>query len=268
MQQAGRRRAAKRKAEALVLGVAVAPAVRGPIPRHDDDVSTGQLKKRQKKAVEAAVAAVIEVGLPDFSPAAAAMATAETTAAENAATERAATDTAAAEQAAAEQAAAEQAAAEQVAAELAAAAIEAAIEEEARAQRAAEAAAEEAAAVEAERKRQQKAKTQAALMASDGGYVDEASRPSARLFDDGIEDTCGICLLECPDAYMPCCRNHVHSACVKRWHGMGRDKTKHQVKTPKQGGGPTKWKPEAMARLHECPLGCGAAMLSARVWRL
>ena len=123
-------------------------------------------------------------------------------------------------------------------------------------------------AVEAERKRQQKAKKQAALLRSDGGYVDEASRPAARIIDDGDEDTCCICFLECPNAYMPCCRHHVHSACIKKWHGMGQDKTgKHGVKTPKVGGGPTKWKPEAMERLHECPQ-CGAALKSARVPRL
>jgi hypothetical protein len=170
--------------------------------------------------------------------------------------------------AAAELAAKIKAAVEAAAATLVAAEIEAATEavEAERVQQVVGAVVEEmVVAVEAEQKRQQKAQTQAALLASDRGFVDEASRPAARIIDDGIEDTCGICLLECPNAYMPCCRNHVHSACVKRWHGMGRDKTKHQVKTPKEGGGPTQWVLVALERLHECPLGCGAALLSARL---
>jgi hypothetical protein len=195
--------------------------------------------------------------------------------------EKAAADKAAAEQAAVEQAAAGQAAAEEAAAVIAEAAAEAAIEQaaaklvaaeieaaiEVEAQKAAERAVAEQVATE-----RAAAKTAAAEkrlvregMAPDRGFVDEASRPAARILDDGMEDICCICLLECPNAYMPCCRHHVHSACIKIWHGMGQDKTgKHAVKTPKQGGGPTKWKPEAMERLHECPL-CGAALPSARV---
>ena len=88
-----------------------------------------------------------------------------------------------------------------VAAEEIEAAIEAAIEAVAaeRVQKVVGAVVEEmVVAVEAERKRQKKAKTQAALLTSDVGYVDEASRPAARIIDDGDEDTCCICLLECP----------------------------------------------------------------------
>ena len=168
-----------------------------------------------------------------------------------------------------------EAAVEGAAATLVAAEIEAAIEavaaereaERVEAERAAAQVAVEKAA-EAERQRVEKRLVREG-MAPDRGFIDEASRPAARIIDDGIEDTCGICLLDSPDAYMPCCRNHVHSACIKIWHGMGQDKTgKHAVKTPKQGGGATKWKPEALARLHECPLGCGAALPSARVPKL
>ena len=129
--RASRQRADQRRAVAFALGVAVASAARGPIPRPDNEVSTGHLKKRQKKAAKA-VAAIVESGLPDYAPAAAAMGMAkETTAVENAMTERAAREQAAAVQAAAEQAVAEQAAEAavgQVAAELAAVEIEAAID--------------------------------------------------------------------------------------------------------------------------------------------
>ena len=94
------------------------------------------------------------------------------------------------------------------------------------------------------------------LMA-DRGFVDEArSRSKAR-----TDPTCFICMdvNSHADAYMPCCLHRVHRACIQRWHSIGQDKTKHQISTPKQGGG---WKPVAMARVHECP-HCGSEMQSA-----
>lgn len=180
-----------------------------------------------------------------------------------------------AEQAAADQAAAQAAAeaavgaaVEQTLADLAAAEIHMAVEQAA-AQLAAEKVVAEmmaavmAACLKAAKERERKAAKKrrvAANLASDGGYVDEArSRSKARM-----EHACFICLESHTDAYMPCCGQHVHRACIARWHGMDRNKTKHQAMAPKQGGG---WKPVDMARLHQCP-HCGAEMLSARVHRL
>jgi hypothetical protein len=180
---------------------------------------------------------------------------------------------AAAESVAADQAAAEataeaasEAAIKAATADVAAAEIEAAIEQVAACVAAEHAEAigaaveELVAAVEqAETRRLRLERRLAHEIAPDRDFIDEArARPSPR-----NENACFICMnSDLPtDSYMPCCRHHVHRACIARWHGMGQNKTKNQVKTPKQDGG---WKPVAMARLHECP-HCSAEMLSARV---
>ena len=115
---------------------------------------------------------------------------------------------------------------------------------------------------QAEARRLQLERRLAREIAPGRDFIDEArARPSAR-----NENACFICMNsdEATDSYMPCCRHHVHRACILRWHGMGQNKTKHQIKAPKQDGG---WKPVDMARLHQCP-NCSAEMLSARVPRL
>jgi hypothetical protein len=186
------------------------------------------------------------------------------------AAERAAAKSAAAEQAAAEAAAeaTAEAAIEAAATEAAAAEIEAAIIQVAACVAAVEAAMGEVLGVmvseltEVEADRQRVAQAWARKIAPDRGYVDEArSRSNAR-----ERHACFICLdSDLPtDSYMPCCQHHVHRACIARWHGLGRDISKHQVKGPNQYGG---WKPVDLARVHDCP-HCGQHIPSARVPRL
>jgi flagellar biosynthesis GTPase FlhF len=170
-----------------------------------------------------------------------------TEAADQAAAEKAAADEA--ERAEAERAEVEQAAAEKAAAEKATA--------EAAAVAKAAAAAEAAAKAEAGRLRLKRRLERE--MEADRGYVDSARIQS----EPRLQHACFVCMdSDLPtDSYMPCCRHHVHRACIARWHGMGQNKTKHQAKAPKQDGG---WKPVDMARLHQCP-HCSAEMLSARL---
>ena len=114
----------------------------------------------------------------------------------------------------------------------------------------------------ADAQRQQLKMRLAREMAPDRGFIDEARAwPSAR-----NENACFICIdPDVPtDSYMPCCRHHVHCACIKRWHAMGRNMNKHQVKAPNQNYG---WIPVNLARLRQCPY-CSADMLSARVPKL
>ena len=235
-----------------------------------DSPKADTLQRRKRKATNEAVLSLIDVGLPDFGVVGVdAVTTVECI--------EASTDCTAAEQAAAAErdaageaavsSAIEEAAVGQAAAELADAEIEAAIE-----QAAAYVAAEHAEAiseamegmlaslekVEADRLRLERRLTR--QTGSDRGYVDAArSRSSARM-----EHACFICLDSHTDAYMPCCSHRVHRACIQRWHSMGQDKIKHQIKAPKQGGG---WNPVSMTRVHKCP-PCSSEMLSARVPRL
>ena len=265
-----KQRAAQRAAEAAENGVCPAPLKHGPKPLPDEAVSAGHRQKRARKAVKAAVAVVTGAGLPDLAAAAGAIESVAAMAAENAA----ATQAAAAQQAAAEQAVAEAAveAIKAAATEAAAAELEAAINQVAACVAAVEVAmgevceemVSELTAAEAERQRV--AQAWARKIAPDRGYVDEArSRSNAR-----EQHTCFICLdtldSNLPtDSYMPCCRNHVHKACIQTWHAMGQDKTgKHVLKAPRIGGG---WKPVAMERLHNCPF-CNYHLSSARVPRV
>jgi flagellar biosynthesis GTPase FlhF len=170
---------------------------------------------------------------------------------------------AAADQAAADQAAAEKAAADEAErAEAKRAEVVQAAAEKAATEKAAAKAAAAKAVAKAEAGRLRMKQRLQREMEADRGYVDSALVQS----EPREQHACFICMNpDVPtDSYMPCCRHHVHRTCISRWHGMGQNKTKHQIKAPKQDGG---WKPVDMARLHQCP-HCSAEMLSARVPKL
>ena len=163
---------------------------------------------------------------------------------------------AAAERAAAEQTVAE-AVVEQVAAEAAAAeteaAIRAAIEAETERVQAERAAAKAA-------KKKKAAETAAAreklLLSSDRGFVE--APPLIPRLEHPSEELCPICLnlgledgvedLSPPDSCMPCCKGHIHLACLMYWHALGQQEI--MIRGPTQHGS----KPIAMQTCRMCVL--------------
>ena len=261
-----RAKLARRKARAVT---GEAPLIGGR-PTQGDSPKPATLQRRKRTAAALALIHSTDAGLPDFATSFEAATTLECTGVTT-------YDWMAAEPAAAaeqdfEHAAAEAAAEptiEAAAAVAAAAETEAAMEQVAacvvgeRAELRAVVEAMVATVATAEAERRRKAQAWARQIAPDRGYVDEArSRSNAR-----DQHTCFVCLdTDIPtDSYMPCCRNHVHKACIQTWHAMGQDKTgKHELKAPRIGGG---WKPVVMERLHKCPV-CNSHLLSARVPRI